>query len=68
MWNTFPLPVRQATTIASFKKGVKEFQLEMCEGFFCLFWFIIVIIIIIIILLIVHISICISTFLIVCVI
>ena len=25
MWNTLPLPIRQATTIASFKKGVREF-------------------------------------------
>ena len=25
MWNTLPLFVRQATTIASFKKGVREF-------------------------------------------
>ena len=25
MWNTLPLPIRQATNIASFKKGVREF-------------------------------------------
>ena len=25
MWNTLPLFVRQATTIASFKKGVRDF-------------------------------------------
>ena len=25
MWSTLPLPIRQATTIASFKKGVREF-------------------------------------------
>ena len=25
MWNTLPLPFRQVTTIASFKKGVREF-------------------------------------------
>ena len=25
MWNTLPLPVRQATTIANFKTGVREF-------------------------------------------
>ena len=25
MWNTLPLLVRQATTIASFKEGVREF-------------------------------------------
>ena len=25
IWNTLPLPIRQATTIASFKKGVREF-------------------------------------------
>ena len=25
MWNTPPLPIRQVTTIASFKKGVREF-------------------------------------------
>ena len=25
MWNTLPSPIRQATTIASFKKGVREF-------------------------------------------
>ena len=24
IWNTPPLPIRQATTIASFKKGVRE--------------------------------------------
>ena len=24
IWNTLPLPIRQATTIASFKKGVRE--------------------------------------------
>ena len=43
MWNTLPLLVRQETTIASFKEGVREFKLEMCEVF------IIIIIIIIII-------------------
>ena len=25
MWNTLPLPIRQATNIASLKKGVREF-------------------------------------------
>ena len=25
MWNTLPLPILQATTISSFKKGVREF-------------------------------------------
>ena len=25
MWSTLPLPIHQATTIASFKKGVREF-------------------------------------------
>ena len=25
MWSTLPLPIRQATTTASFKKGVREF-------------------------------------------
>ena len=34
MWNTLPLPIRQATTIASFKKGVREFfDMEMFEVF-----------------------------------
>ena len=46
VWNTLLLLLRQATTIASFKKGVREFLAEMCEVF------IIIIIIITIILLI----------------
>ena len=34
MWNALPLPIRQATTIASFKKGVREFlDMEMFEVF-----------------------------------
>ena len=47
VWNTLLLLLRQATTIASFKKGVREFLAEMCEVFI-----IIIIIIITIILLI----------------
>ena len=33
MWNTLPLLVRQATTIASFKKGVREFLAGNMRGF-----------------------------------
>ena len=54
MWNTLPLLVRQATTIASFKKGVRDFF----AGNVCF----IIIIIILLIVFFVHISICIFTF------
>ena len=60
MWNTLPLPIRQARTIASFKKGVREFLDGNVWGF------LIIIIIILSIVCFVHISVCIFAFLIVC--
>ena len=60
MWNTLPLPFRQATTSASLKKGVREFLDGNVWGF------IIIRILILFIVFFVHISVCIFTFLIVC--
>ena len=34
IWNTPPLPIRQTTTIASFKKGVRELLDENVLSFF----------------------------------
>ena len=44
MWNTLPLPIRQATTIASFKKGVREFL----DGNVCGFLIILILILLIV--------------------
>ena len=40
MWNTLPLFVRQATTIASFKKGVRDFLDGNVWGFYYYYYFI----------------------------
>ena len=40
MWNTLPLLVLQATTIASFKKGVREFLAGNVRGFYYYYYFI----------------------------
>ena len=58
MWNTLPLLVRQATTIASFKKGVREFLAGNVRGFYYYYYFIDYFILFFF----VHISICIFTF------
>ena len=44
MWNTLPLPIHQATTIASFKKGVREFL----DGNVCGFLIILILILLIV--------------------
>ena len=56
MWNTLPLLVLQATTIASFKKGVREFLAGNVRGFYYYYYFIDYFFFF------VHISICIFTF------
>ena len=44
MWNILPLPIHQATTIASFKKGVREFL----DGNVCGFLIILILILFIV--------------------
>ena len=39
MWNTLPLLVRQATTIASFKEGVREFLAGNVWGFYYYYYY-----------------------------